>query len=371
MEPGAVLIERGHISAALPPDMLPVPPHGQLIDAPHCTLAPGLIDIHTHGGGGAQAIDGTPEALARLAAFYAAHGVTGFLATVGGAHEHILAGIDAVVAARNQPPRGAAILGLHLEGPFLNPARPGAFRPESIVPPNPALLGSYLERGQGLVRLITLAPELSGAADVIRLARAHDVVCGAGHTQATWDEMQDAMALGVSHVIHTFNAMAALHHREPGVLGATLADERLTAEIIADGIHVHPGAVRLLVRAKGADGVALITDSIGAAGMPDGEYAFEEQAITVAAGAARLADGTLAGSMLTMDQGVANLLAFGAADLAEAVIMGSTTPAHVLGLHGQKGQIAPGADADLVAFDDQLQVRWAMVGGEVVFRVRC
>ncbi|MBI3764428.1 MAG: N-acetylglucosamine-6-phosphate deacetylase, partial [Chloroflexi bacterium] len=336
--------------------------------ARNLTVAPGLIDVHTHGAGGAQAIDGTPESLAKLSAFYARHGVTGFLATIAGANESIERGIGGVVEfLRGETPPGAAILGIHLEGPFINPARPGAFRPETIVPPDSTLLERYLDRAAGHMRLITLAPELDGALDLVRRAAARGIVVSAGHSQATWDEMRRAFDAGLRHATHTFNAMSGLHHRDPGILGAALADDRFTAEIIADGIHVHPAMVRLLVRAKRVERAVLITDSVGAAGLPEGTYHFEEMEITVSAGSARLANGTLAGSVLTMDRGVANLVAFGAASLPEAIAMGSLNPARAIGLGNRKGCVAPGMDADLIALDDDLQVRWTMVGGRMVY----
>lgn len=369
IERGVVLVEGERIAAVGPENQTPIPADAEVTDASRLTVASGLIDLHTHGANGAQVIDGTPQALARMAAFYARHGVIGFLATIGGSNANIERGLDGVVetlqGGSTRP--GAAILGIHLEGPFLSPAKPGAFRPETIVPPDPALLKRYLDRAAGQVRLITLAPEVDGALDLIRLATARGVVCSAGHTQATWEQMMQAAEAGLRHATHTFNAMSVLHHREPGVLGAALCDDRFTAEVIADGIHVHPAMLRLLVRAKRVERAVLITDSIGAAGLPDGEYEYEEQPITVANGSARLADGTLAGSLLTMEQGVANLVASGAASLPEALAMGSLNAARVIGLEGHKGSIAPGMDADLIGLDDRLCVCWTMVGGQMVY----
>ncbi len=369
IERGVILIDAGQIAAVGTADQVEVPGDADVVDASPLTVAPGLIDLHTHGGDGVEANAGTPEVLERLAAFYARHGVTGFLAGVWGAQARIESGIDAVVAAMlpGGAPGGAQILGLFLEGPFINPDRRGAFPPETILPPDTTLLKRYIERAAGHLRLITLAPEMDGAGDLIRLATSRGVVCAAGHSAPTWEQMMQAIDLGVRHATHTFNAMTQLHHRDPGVLGAALADDRLTAEVIADGIHVHPAGVRILARSKPVEGAVLITDSISAAGLPDGTYDMEELHITVQHGAARLADGTLAGSTLTMDRGVANLVAFGAASLSEAVAMGSFNAARVIGLEARKGRLAQGLDADLIALDDQLSIEWTMVAGQMVY----
>jgi N-acetylglucosamine-6-phosphate deacetylase len=193
------------------------------------------------------------------------------------------------------------------------------------------------------------------------------VICSAGHTKATYEQLSDAIDVGVTHACHTFNAMPQLHHREPSVLGAVLVDDRVTAEMIVDGIHLHPAIVKLLVRAKKVDGAVLITDSISAAGMPDGVIEIEGQQVFIQKGSARLADGTLAGSVLTMDQGMRNLVNFGAATVQEALQTASTNPACVIGMEKDKGTIKSGKDADLVALDDQLEVVWTIVKGEVVY----
>ena len=261
----------------------------------------------------------------------------------------------------------AAVLGVYLEGPFINPERRGAFPLDTIVAPDTKLLARYIERANGQLRLLTLAPELPHADEIMEVAAAHGVVCAAGHSAATWEQMQQVVDLGVRHATHTFNAMGTLHHREPGLLGAALADDRVNAEIIADGVHVHPAVVRILVRSKRVAGVVLITDSIAAAGLPPGSYHTGGLDITVADGIARLRDGTLAGSTLTMDRGVANLVAGGAASLAEALAMGSYHAARVIGLHDRKGHIAVRRDADLIGLDDALTIQWTMVGGELVY----
>lgn len=366
---GVILVERGRIVAVGQEQQVAVPPDSMVIDAQSLTVAPGLIDLHTHGGGGSEAIEGTPDALARLAAFYAQHGVTGFLAGVWGTNAQIEAGIDAAQAAMRagQAPRGAAVLGVFLEGPFINRERRGAFPPNTIVAPDVRLLERYIERANGALRLLTVAPELRGAFDLIRLATEHGVVCAAGHSAANWEQTMHAVDVGVRHVTHTGNAMNGLHHREPGLLGAALVDDRLSAEVIADGVHVHPAAVRLLARAKRFDKAVLVTDSIAAAGLADGPHQISDLALVVRNGAARLADGTLAGSVLTMDQGIANLVAFGAASLQQALAMGSHNAARVIGVDGRKGGIAVGMDADLIGLDDLGAVQWTMVGGDMVY----
>ena len=361
-----VLVEDGAIEAILP-GRPPVEAE-QIVGDGTDVVAPGLIDIHTHGGEGVQAIDGDPAALTRLAAFYARHGVTGFLGTIGGRRADIesgLRGLTALIAGQS-PPTGAACLGIHLEGPFISPERPGAFRPDSIVPPDAALFEHYAELAGGSLALVTLAPELDGQRDVIAAARARGVLCSAGHSTASEIEMAEAIDRGVTSLTHMFNAMPALHHREPGIVGVGLTEPRLTAELIGDGVHVHPTVVRLLLEAKGWAGVALITDSIAAAGLPDGRSHYEGQDVIVANGEARLADGTLAGSTLTLDVAVDNVARFTGIPWVEALASASLVPARLLGLDDRKGRVAVGYDADLVGFDADRGVRWTMVGGTVV-----
>ncbi|QIG43383.1 N-acetylglucosamine-6-phosphate deacetylase [Nocardioides anomalus] len=335
-----------------------------MLDASAATVVPGLIDVHTHGGAGVQVIDGADADLDRLASFYAAHGVTGFLATIGGSREHILAGLAAVRAHLAGPPaRGARCLGVHLEGPFISPDALGAFLPESAVPADAGFLTEVLEAAGGHLRLITLAPELDGADDVVALALRHGVVCSIGHTVATAAEMDRAVGTGFRSVSHLFNGMVSFHHREPGVVGAALADPRLVCEVIADGVHVHPLAVALAARAKGVENLVLISDSISATGLPDGEYELEEQHVTVAGDEVRLADGTLAGSTLTLDRAVANLARWADLPWTQAVRSATDVPARLLGLSAERGAISVGRDADLAAFDADHRLLWTMVGG--------
>jgi len=347
---------------------------GQGGAAPALTLVPGLIDIHTHGADGAQVIDGTTEALEKMAAFYARHGVTGFLAGVFGSQEQIGVGIDCCVdwlerAASEDSERtaGAALLGIYLEGPFLSPQRPGAFAPETIVAPNVEQLAYYIERARGHLRLLTLAPEVKGAENLIDLATRHGIVCAMGHTDATYEEALQAASMGVTHVTHAFNAMRGLHHRDPGAIGAALIDDRFTVEVIADGVHVHPAVVKLLLT-KPPSNVILVTDSVPGAGLPSGNYAFRDVDVIVKDGEIRLADGTLAGSSLTMERGIANLVRLCGASVPHAVSMATANPSRLLGLGSNKGQIAPGFDADITALTSEFEVAWTMVNGRIVYQ---
>jgi N-acetylglucosamine-6-phosphate deacetylase len=360
ISPGLLFVEAGlikEVTGDLDRDLSGV----EVIDASDQILAPGLIDLHTHGIAGMQGVDGNPEDYARMSEKYARHGVTSFLATICGTRPAIEAGIQAVLKSEVD---GAEIIGIHLEGPFINPARKGAFPLETIVPPDISLLEHYLDLAEGAIRLITLAPELEHALELVRFAQQNGVVCSAGHTQATWDQMMEAIQAGVSHVTHTYNGMAPLNHRDPGILGAALVDDRLTVEIIADGIHVHPAALKLLFRCKPVNRVVVISDSIGAAGLPDGVYTFEGLEVTIANQSARLKDGTLAGSVTTLEKELANLVFLAELPLADALRIASLNPATEAGAHNRKGLLKAGMDADLVCLDrETLALQWTMARG--------
>lgn len=342
-------------------------PHGDVAaDASADLVVPGLLDVHTHGAEGVQVIDGPTADLERLAIFYAEHGVTGFLATVGGSRQRLLDGVTAVRAYLDGSSRaGARCLGIHLEGPFISPMAPGAFPPETVLAPDQQLFEKLLAAAGGHLRLVTIAPEAPGAVAVIDLALLHGVTCSIGHSVATADQVTRAVDAGARSVTHLFNAMAPFHHREPGLVGTALTDDRLVCEVVADGVHVHPAAVRLAVRAKGVAGIALVTDSIAATGLPDGHYELEDQLVTVTEGAARLADGTLAGSVLTLDRAVENLATWAGIPWIDAVRAATEVPAALIGMAAERGTISVGRAADLAAFDADHHLQWTMVGGEL------
>jgi N-acetylglucosamine-6-phosphate deacetylase len=341
-------------------------PGGACLDATGCTVLPGFMDVHVHGAAGRDTMDASQEALADMARFYARHGVTGFLATTMTApYDAIARAVQTVGLMPDQVPGGARILGVHLEGPYLSPEFPGAQPADTIRPPNADEFADLAARGP--VRMITLAPERPGAHDLIRAALERDVVVVAGHTSATYEECEAAFALGVSQATHTYNAMTGLHHRRPGTLGATLANDAIFAQLIADNIHVHPAAIKILARAKGVARTVLITDAMRAAGLPDGDYDLGGQTVTVRDSQCRLTDGTLAGSVLTMDRALANFMHATDLPLAAVWPASSRTPATSLGLDGELGSLMPGYRADLVLLDRDHQVVATVVGGDITY----
>jgi N-acetylglucosamine-6-phosphate deacetylase len=345
---------------------------GTVVDGRGCVLLPGFIDVHVHGGDGADAMDADADGLRRMARFHARHGVTSLLPTTWSAPPAALeAAVGAIAEAAGPVDAGATILGAHLEGPWINPARAGAQDPAGIRPPDPAEAHRLLELGRGAVRLVALAPEMPGAGDVIWACRERGVVVAAGHTEANWGEMVAAVAAGVRHVTHTFNAMGGLGHREPGTAGAALALPELRCELIADGHHVHSGAMAVLARAKGPEGVVLISDAVRAAGLPEGDVDLGGRPAQHCCGAVRLADGRLAGSVLTLDVALRRFAAASGWDWPDLARAAAGNAAAALGL-ATKGRLAAGLDADLVllADDGAGDVLLTVVEGRVVHRRR-
>ena len=339
-------------------------------DASGCVVLPGFIDLHIHGSAGHDTMDATPESLPAISRFLARHGVTGFTPTTMTApHPPTLAAVQnvtaALAAARTAPMPGAAILGVHLEGPYISPRFPGAQAKENIRPANLAEFGELLAAGP--VKLITLAPEEPGADALIDAALAAGVRVIIGHSAASYEEAIASFDRGISQATHTFNAMTGLHHRQPGVVGAVLNDDRIFAQLIADTVHVHPAAMDVLARCKGPDRLLLITDAIRATGLPDGESELGGQPVFVRDGQCRLADGTLAGSILTMDSALRHFLAATGWPLEKAWPVTSRTPAVALGIDSEYGIIASGYRADLVVLDDGLEVVATIVGGRIVY----
>lgn len=337
-----------------------------MIDCQGSTLLPGFIDLHTHGALGADFVFGAAEQMDEIAAFYAEHGVTGFLATTYAAQPNELQQALQTLSSFLPENRGAQMLGIHLEGPWLNPAKAGAQNCATLRAADPSEVIPYLD--SGLIRLVAVAPEIKANHWLITACRNRGITVAAGHTSANYDEMLAAIQMGVSQVTHCFNAMPPLNHREPGALGAALTRTELVCELIADNVHVHPAVMDLLVKAKTPRGVILITDSISLAGLPEGEGYLERQHITVSDGSARLGDGTLAGSILTMDTALRNLILATKLPLEELWPCTSLNAARAIGLDRRKGQIQPGFDADLILLDSNLHVTLTMVEGQIRFK---
>lgn len=367
---GYVLVD-GRRIAAVEAGPVPASLAGvERVDLPDCHLIPGMIDLHIHGAGGWPVESADVAGLQRLGRYLAAFGVTGFLPSASAYPlEQLEALAGRVRAATDVAYDGATILGLHLEGPFLSPKRPGAMHLENLRAPSVGDAARLLAAGGGTVRRISLAPELPGALDLIRYLVENGVTVAGAHTDATYAETLAGIEAGVRLATHTYNAMRGLHHREPGALGAYMTDERVTCEVICDLLHVHPAAVRVLLRAAGADRVVLISDAIPAAGLSPGHYKLWGRDLYIDdEGFSRLANGTIAGSTRLMLHGLRNLVEVLDVPWEEAVRMAALNPARVIGLAGRKGSLAPGKDADLVVVGPDWQVAWCVVEGRVVRR---
>lgn len=364
----ALTIENGRIVRAEPWNGSTRPLPGD-IDARHLTLVPGFIDIHVHGGVGLYLMDGTTETLQTVAAHLARHGVTGFLSTtITGPWEQQAATLHTAAEAMLSPDNGregAAVLGCHLEGPYINPAKKGAQPEQFIRTPDVNDLVVHCGDDLSAVKLITLAPEIDGALDMIRFLHANRIIASIGHTNATYAEVLAAIEAGARHVTHCYNAMSALTSREPGVVGAAFACPELKAELIWDNHHVHPASCEALIRAKGAEGVILISDGIPGTGMEEGyRFSLGDLPVTVQDGTARLPDGTLAGSLLTLDRAFAHASAW---SLPQRTLMASRNAAVALGLEERKGLLRPGYDADFVLLTPEGAVERTFVAGQCVF----
>ena len=341
------------------------PPRGSL-DAEGRILAAGYIDLHIQGAGGADVLDGTSSAIRTISSTCARFGVTGFLATTvyrpDGDNEHL----STVAKEVDEDLGGAKLLGIHLEGPFISPARRGMIQPASICPPDQAVLDRILDATRGKLRMMTIAPEIEGNSEIVRRLVESHVTASFGHSDATYDDTRRALGSGVSHVTHLFNAMPPLHHRRPGPLLAIL-ESGASVQIIPDGVHIHREVIRWAVEQLGVGRVIPITDGIRAMGLSEGEYTYDGVEFRAEGGAARYRDGTLIGTTLGMNELVRRLAAFAGLQREEAISAASRNPARVLGLEGQKGTLAVGRDADMVLLDDDLGVWATIVGGRPVY----
>ena len=329
-------------------------------------LAPGFIDVHTHGAMGRDVMEGTGEALEVISRFLAAHGTTSFLATtVTASPIATLQAVEALGSQVDRPLPGARMLGLHLEGPFINPEKRGAHTAKYIRRPSTLIFDQLLACSSHQIKLITVAPEVEGSLELIRFARAKGVVVSLGHSNATLEETMAAIALGAGNATHTFNAMRPFSHRDPGILGAVLTAPEIWAELIADGVHVSPAAINLCIQCKSARRILLISDAVSATGMPEGQYRLSDIEITLSGGICRTREGQLAGSTLTQDQALRNMVRWSHLPLEAVLGMLTRNPAQSLGIAESKGTLAEGRDADMVLLDRNLRVHTTIIQGEV------
>ncbi len=344
-------------------------PYGEVRDHGDDLICPGLIDVHVHGGAGYDAMDDAPEAMECISGYLAAGGVTGFLATTQTAPSRdLLESVRRLVGSAEAGLGGARLLGLHLEGPYLSEGKRGAQHGGSIRAPDTDELEALLGAAGTWMKIMTLAPEAPGALDAISWLADHGVVASAGHTDADYETALEAFGQGLSHISHLYNGMRGLHHREPGILGAALTDGRVSVELIADGLHVHPAALRLATLCKGPAKTVLVSDSIKPAGLPDGEYAYRGRRLILRDGLVWLPDGVIAGSSIRLNDAVRVMVEEVSFSVTEAVQMASNTPARVLRLTPGKGRLAEGSDADVTVMDWRFNVKETIVDGETVYR---
>lgn len=338
----------------------------ETVDAQGKILLPGFIDVHVHGAVGYEAMDATPEALQKMAQFYAQHGVTSFLPTTWtDSPARVQAALENIAACQGAQPNGATILGAHVEGPYLNPEKCGAQNLSYIRRADKQEAMRWLDLG--VVCLMALAPEYQENHWLIEECVRRGIAVSAAHTSATYADMQKAVSLGLTHTTHTYNAMTPLSHREPGVVGAAMTIPQIRCELIADNIHVHPAAMQILYLTKGVESIILITDAVRGAGMPEGDYQIDERVVTVKNGAVRLPDGTLAGSILTFDRALFNFMQAAHTPLTILWRTSSLNAAKAIGVDQHKGSLEVGKDADLVLVDEHIQVYLTIAEGKIVY----
>jgi N-acetylglucosamine-6-phosphate deacetylase len=371
IENGYIKIKNEKITELGPMENLKDEGEFPVVEIPsHYKAIPGFIDVHIHGVDGADTMDATTDALDTMTTALPREGTTSFLATTmtQGQMEIEAAIQNAGQYIDGQQSSGKAeILGLHLEGPFVNPSKAGAQPIQYMLNPDVNIFKKWNELSNNHIKLVTLAPEQPGGLEMVQYLKAHGIIASIGHSDATYEQVMEAIDAGANHVTHLFNQMRGLHHREPGVVGAAFLRDELMAEIIVDGVHSRPEMVELAYKQKGKEGLILITDSMRAKCLKNGQYDLGGQTVTVSDGKAVLEDGTLAGSILRLAQGVKNIISYTDCSLVDAIEMASVNPAKQLNIYDRKGSITVGKDADIVILDDENEVFMTFCRGEIAF----
>ncbi|MDD5449801.1 MAG: N-acetylglucosamine-6-phosphate deacetylase [Candidatus Omnitrophica bacterium] len=358
-----IFISDGKIKKIIEKGSFHAPGKAEILDAGGNLVCPGFIEVHTQGAGGNDFLDGSKEALIKISQTLARFGTTSFLATTvfkNGTNPHI----ENIVA--NRQVRG--LLGIHLEGPFVNPDKKGMIRSNGISACSKGLLKRIMKISKGALKMMTIAPELKGAIPIIKELKKEGIIASFGHSDADYQEAREGIDAGISHATHLFNAMRPIHHREPAGLTAILTDDNISVQLISDGVHVHPAVIKLILTLKGVKNIVLITDSMASQGLPDGNYVYDGWKYRSKEGACRYKDGTLIGTSLPLNAIIRRMARFSGVSLLEAIQMATINPARVLGLENKKGSIEEGKDADLAVMDRNLEPIYTIQNGKIVYR---
>ena len=367
IEDATLLINEQIIEAVGPSSSVDIPSGYREIPLEGLIIAPGFIDQHLHGGNGATVMAGRPSELVEISKFYATHGTTSFLATTTtGSTEQLLAVAEAYSDVNESNYKGAKCLGLHLEGPYLSTKFPGVHSQKLLRVPSLDEILNIQQVSNFGVKLITLAPELDGALEMVPILSQSGIVCSVGHSDADYEMGLKAIQAGFSCVAHCYNQMRPFHHRDPGILGAALTKPELSVELIVDEVHLHQVTIDMIWRLKGAENIILVSDAMPPTGMPEGKYMIDNQEIDYTEGILRNSAGKLAGSVLTLDLAIKNMLKITDCSLGDAFRMATYNPARLLGINKHKGSLYPGKDADLIVLTTDLEVIMTMVAGEVI-----
>ncbi len=367
IEEGTILIDNGKIAGLGKTSEIKIAQGVNVIDVQGKTVCPGFADLLVHGGAGHGFADDNGQSIEKISSYFLQHGSTTMLASLFAKPEKLLLKDLKRVADYIEQHSESNVRGIHMEGPYLNKNFKGAMNSNYLWKPSVESWNKIWEASKGQIKIMTIAPELPNAVDVMRAAAQDGVVLSVGHSMATYDEMLNAIDNGAAHVTHIFNAMQQFHHRTPSVVLASLLHNELKIELIADTLHVHPAVIRLLLKLKGSGGIILVSDSIRAGGMHEGEYEFADQKIIMKGKKAFLEDGTLAGSTLTLNLAVKNMVEAAGAQITQAMRMASLNALKVIDLDHKKGILAVGKDADIVVLNNNYEVELTLLNGKVVY----